>query len=302
MKLRNVVKKCKPLKAAYQGVRQGYYALLTCISPELNTKARYRAVFGKKLDLDAPRTFNEKLLWLKLRRYISDPLAIQCADKCRVRDYIEEKGCGDILNDVIGIYDRAEDIPWDELPDRFVLKWNFGAGMNIVCTDKSALNRDAVIRQMSKWGRSKYWLAHAEMQYKHAPKKILCEKFLEDATGGGLPDYKVYCFHGKPLAILVMHDRGKVLKTEFFDTSWQQLENTDMYLAPAHSTQKPACLDQMLRVSERLSEPFPFVRCDYYVVDGKLFFGELTFTPAGGLYTAQTKINGKEMTEYLNIP
>jgi hypothetical protein len=140
------------------------------------------------------------------------------------------------------------------------------------------------------------------MQYKYIPKKILCERFLEDDNGEGvIPDYKVYCFHGQPQAILVMRDRGKETKAEFFDVNWIELEHCKKYIHPEERSAPPQCLNEMLETAKGLSAPFPFVRCDFYVANGRLVFGELTFTPAGGLDLAQTKIHGVEMTEFLQI-
>lgn len=282
-------------------LRSSYFSLLTMLSPKLNTKARYKQVFKKKLDLKNPTTFNEKLLWLKLNNYIKNPLVFQCVDKYAVREYIKECGCEETLNDLIGVWDDAYDIPWETLPERFVLKWNFGAGYNIICKDKSKLDKEETLKKLKKWGKARYWLSHSEMQYKYVPKKIVCERFLEDDQHETIPDYKVYCFHGKPLAIFVMTGRGKEVHTMFFDAEWNKLANTKKYGNITEDIEKPQCLEQMLRVSEKLSKPFPFVRCDYYLVGGKLYFGELTFTPAGGLYTSQTDINGKSMAELLQI-
>jgi hypothetical protein len=283
-------------------IKWGYYRFLTLLSPTLNTKARYRAVFGKKLNLKHPKTLNEKILWLKLKRYMKDPLIIQCSDKYRVREYVKRCGYGNILNELHGVYDSAKEIPWDELPDRFVLKWNFGSGMNIICPDKSKMKRDEVIKKLEYWNRSKYWLTHSEMQYKLIPKKILCERFLEADHGEAvIPDYKVYCFHGQPRAILVMRDRGKETKAEFFDENWIALEDCTKYSRPKEGSAPPLCLGEMLQAAKDLSRPFPFVRCDFYAVNDRLVFGELTFTPAGGLDMAQTTIHGVEMTEFLQI-
>lgn len=301
MHIKNIVKKKFPWILKVYGAYVAFYAsALTVISPTLNTKYRYKKGFGKKIDLKNPQTLNEKILWLKLNKYSNDPLVIQCADKYRVREYIKDCGCGDILNKLYGVYDSADEIPWDSLPNEFVLKWNFGAGMNIICADKSSLDIQKAKKQLKKWGKRKIWLPYSEMQYKYAPKKIICEKFLEqeDPTTP-ITDYKVYCFHSKPEAILVMHDRGKNIKTEFFDTNWNKLENTTNYEQYSISTPKPECLDQMLKACEILTKPFPFVRCDFYISNGKLYFGELTFTPAGGHYLSQTKIHGKDMSEYL---
>lgn len=124
----------------HQKIMKAYCCALTLISPELNTRIRYRMVFGKKINLDNPQTLNEKILWLKLYRYMKDPLVIQCADKYRVREYVEKCGCGRILNELIGVWESANQIPWEELPNQFALKWNFGFGMNIICSDKKNLD------------------------------------------------------------------------------------------------------------------------------------------------------------------
>ncbi len=290
-------------RRAYRKLRDLVFKMSTYISPTLNTKLRYRYLFKKKLNLKKPETFNEKLLWLKLKNYNNNPLVIQCADKYLVRDYVRDCGYEDILIDLLGVWDSAEKIQWDDLPDKFVLKWNFGAGMNIICKDKKSLNREQTVMQMNKWQKNKYWLTHSEMHYKYIPKKIICEEFVECTETDTIPDYKIYCFHGKPKAVLVMHDRGSSqMSAEFFDTMWQPLDNTDKYDATLEATQKPVCLESMLRAAEKLSSPFPFVRCDFYVVEDRFYFGELTFTPAGGLYTSQTKVDGKKMSDFLDIP
>ncbi len=295
--------KASLLRRLYRKMRKLVFSASTLISPELNTKLRYRYLFKKKLNLKAPRSFNEKLLWLKLNRYIKDPLVIQCADKYRVRDYVKACGYEDILIDMLGAWDTADQIPWDELPDKFVLKWNFGAGMNIVCKDKEFLDIPKTVKQMTKWRKKKYWLSHSEMQYKYMPKKIVCEKYLEHPQETAIPDYKIYCFHGKAEAVLVMHNRGSgEMSTEFFNTGWEPLENSSKYASALKPAEKPLCLEKMLQAAEKLASPFPFVRCDFYVLEDRFYFGELTFTPAGGMYVSTTKINGKDMTEYLNVP
>lgn len=178
MNLREFIRECKPIMLVYENVARIWFCMLTCISPEINTKARYRQAFKRRLDLSNPTTLNEKILWLKLNKYMKNPLVIQCADKYAVREYVKKSGCGDILNDLYGVYESADQIEWDALPQQFVLKWNFGAGMNIVCTDRSKLNEKKVKRTLNKWRRCKQWLTHSEMQYKYMPKRIVCERLL----------------------------------------------------------------------------------------------------------------------------
>lgn len=263
-----------------------YASFLTVISPTLNTKYWYKKRFKRELDLNNPKTLNEKVLWLKLNTYYKNPLVIQCADKYAVREYIKDCGCEELLVDAYGAYDKTEDIEWEDLPQQFVLKWNFGAGMNIICPDKSKMDKDATLKQLKKWGKRKYWLEQAEMQYKYAPRKIVCEKYLSDGNGMLPLDYKVYCFNGKAQYVLVCVGReyGRP-KFYFFDRNWQLSRiNRDSKMAPeGFALEKPACIDKIFAYAEKLAAPFPFVRVDFYAVDDKPYFGELTFTPAAGL-------------------
>ncbi|NLW01188.1 MAG: glycosyl transferase [Clostridiales bacterium] len=293
------LKRFKLLVNIYSCLKSNFYCMLTIISPVLNTKVRYRHAFHKKLDLTNPQTLNEKVLWLKLKLYMYNPLVIQCADKYRVREYVENCGCGEILNELYSVYDTVDDIDWEELPDQFVLKWNFGAGCNIICTDKTRMNKEQTLNTLRKWGRKKYWLPYSEMQYKYIPKKMVCEKLLGfDISSKTRPDakdwvasedYKVYCFNGKPKFIMVCVGRGTDShpKFYFFNTNWTLARiNRDSINAPADfHLEKPECLEKLLDYASRLSAPFPFVRVDFYIVDNKIFFGELTFTPSGGLDT-----------------
>lgn len=263
---------------------------LTVVSPTLNTKARYRVAFKKKLDLKNPRTLNEKICWLKLNDYIKNPLVIKCADKYAVREFIKEQGCEDILNELYGVYDRVEDIPWDSLPDQFALKWNFGSGYNIICDDKSSLNIEATKKILKKWGKTKFWLPFSEMQYKYAPKKIICEKYLNDGSGLLPNDYKVYCFNGKAkyIMICVGREHGEP-KFYYFDRDWNfcKLSYDGLKEPEGFTVEKPKCVDKIFECAEKLSSPFPFVRADFYAVDDKVYFGELTFTPSGGMDTVR---------------
>lgn len=274
---------------AYIG--KSFFTVCTIISPKLNTQLRYRRVFKKKLDLNKPKTFNEKILWLKLNDYIKNPLVIKCADKYAVREYVTECGLEEILVPLIDVYDDATAINWKKLPESFVMKWNFGATMNVICPHKSRLDMQAITKKMNKWGKNKYWLPFSEMQYKYIDKKIVCEKFL-DTPDGDLPDYKIYCFNGKPVYIMVCFDRTNNsesvhAKYVYFDTEWNIMPFSEYAINHENEIhfEKPEGMEYALKCAEILSKPFPFVRADFYILDGKVYFGELTFTPAGGLDT-----------------
>lgn len=268
-------------------LRKQYYCLLTRISPELNTKRMYKSKFGRKLDLQNPITLNEKLLKWKLESFHKDKLVRQCADKYAVREYIKEKGCEDILVPLIAVYDSVEEICWDSMPDSFVIKWNFGCGFNIICPDKSKLDIEKTKKVLRKWGRTKFHLFFAEMQYDIKDKKIIVEKYLKPKEGILPEDYKIYCFHGKPMYTMVCTDRkaAGMAKYYFFDDKWELARiNRDSKTAPeGFQLPRPKCFDKLLEVAGKLSEPFPFVRADFYIVDDKVYFGELTFTPAAAM-------------------
>ena len=288
----------------YRKLLLSFYRTLSLISPTLNTKLRYKAVFNKKLDLAHPKSFKEKLLLLKLKRYIKDPLVIKCADKYAVREYIKEQGCENILIPMIASYDHAKKIDWGKLPNSFVVKWNFGCGFNLICPNKKELKIVEAVNKLNNWMKDKSYLNHSEMQYAKAPKRIIIEEFLKPENGELPADYKVYCFNGVPRAILYMCDRGNDNMTAaFFDDNWNFLSETGKsgYKKFERNIEKPSCLKEMIKTSEKLSKPFEFVRLDYYVINDKLYFGEMTFTPAGCMFASECTIDGKTMGEILDV-
>lgn len=276
------------------------YKALTRISPRLNTQLRYQRAAGRFPDLKHPQSFSEKLLWLKLNCYADDPLVRQCADKLRVREYVADCGLTDLLNPLLGVYDRAEEIPWEKLPQQFVLKWNFGCGANLICPDKARLDPAKAAAQLTAWGKNEFWQEFAELQYRVDKKVILCERFLEAPAGEELLDYKVYCFHGKAKAVLVIarpEDGEKA--AVFMSPEWELISDVPDRYRASLTPERPACLEEMIAAAERLSEPFPFVRVDFYQHEGRPVFGELTFSPAAGILPAETKIDGRTMGELL---
>ncbi len=278
--------------------------MLTVISPELNAKVIYWVKFRKKLNLAHPKDFHEKLVALKIKRYNYDPLVKQCADKYAVRNYVISKNCGDVLNELIAVYDTPDQLEWESLPAQFVIKWNFGCGYNIISQDKSKLNRDAVIKQLKKWQKSTDYLDYAELQYKDVKKVILVEKFLFTHDMSLPADYKLYCFNGNVKAILYIADRDThEKKAAFFSPEWRYLgkPKKSMYSDFSVIPTKPKSLVRMCEVAETLSQGFPFVRVDFYDVDGRAVFGEMTFTPAGGNDASEINIDGVSMGELLTI-
>lgn len=264
-----------------------FRSALTLISPKLNTSVTYRIKFGRKLNLKNPQTLNEKILWLKFNTYWENPIVKCCADKWAVRGYLEEKGFGDVLTKLIAVYDHVEDIEWDDLPEQFAMKVNVGSGGNLIVSDKSTLDIEAAKKQLKIWMKKKYWLGWSEMQYKGVKPRILVEEYLGSEEGRRPEDYKFYCMNGEAKYVMVCKDRGVPgEKTKFFfmDRKWNvQPLSEEKFLYPDREIEKPREIDACFDVASKLSEEFPFVRMDFYIVDHKIYFGEFTFTPAGAM-------------------
>lgn len=298
------LKKIKLIKKIYIVINNYINRILLEISPIVYSKRRYKQILQKKLNLKEPREFNEKLMWLKFNKYCNNKLVTQCTDKYKVREYVEECGCQEILNELIGVYNSVEEIKWDKIPKKFALKCNHGAGYNIICMDKNKLDKEETKYQLNKWLKEDYSKIAAEMQYKNIPRKIICEKYIDMGNNKLPTDYKFYCFNGKAKVILVMNDRETIVTREFYNEKWERLHLRDNEGSPENPTLKPTNLDLMIDYAERLSKPFEFVRVDLYNVNGKIIFGELTFTPTGCLakYTDKAskmlgdwiKLEGKE--------
>ena len=280
-----VIKKFKNSKIVLFMYKYFRY-FLTIISPSLNTKITYRISKGKKIDLKNPVTLDEKISWLKLYIYNNDPLVKLCADKYRVREYIKDCGLSNTLSHMIGKYDDIREVNWTELPNKFALKLNVGCGGNYICQDKTNVNVSRVNRYFKKLKHKKFHLSHSELQYKNVKQVIICEEFLSSDKGSLPEDYKVYCFNGKPLFLMlcVGREMGHP-KYYFFDREWTFLRiNKDGRNAPQNFTiDKLDGIDEIFNYAEVLSQPFPFVRVDFYLVNNKPIFGEMTFTPSGGI-------------------
>lgn len=266
-----------------------FKSTLTLISPRLNTEVVYLTKFHKRINLKKPKTLDEKIQWLKFHDYKGNTLVRDCADKYRVREYIDSCGCPEILNELYGAYDTVDEIPWDKLPQQFVIKWNFGCGQNLICFDKSKLNIEDAKKELKKWYKTHntFYLPYSELQYKGIKPKLICEKLIETEDGGLPVDYKFYCFSGKVACVLVCIGRGfngHGTKYYFFDREWNLLRyNKSGKEAPEGFTvPKPKNIERLFDYAKKVSKPFPFVRADFYLENGKATFGELTFTPCGG--------------------
>ena len=252
------------------------------VSNEAMSKLYFKIVLHKKLNLKNPQTFNEKIQWLKLYYYPKNPLVVNGSDKYAVREYITAKGYGDKLVPLLGVWDRAEDIDWDKLPDRFVLKCNHGCAYNIVVSDKSKLDKAATIKQLNEWLKEDFGAFNIEIHYSEIKRHVItCEEFL----GENITDYKFFCFNGEPHCIYVstdlIHDRQAQIGFFYLDGKKMPLHRDDYTDIPEVTL--PSFYDEMKKASEDLCKDFPFVRVDFFIANNTWYFAELTFTPGAGM-------------------
>lgn len=244
----------------------------------------YRRHFGRKLQQSPPETFTEKLIWRLLND--NNPLYSRLTDKIGVRDYVAEKGLADILVPIYATTDDAEKIPFDELPDSFVLKAAHGSGWNLLVHPGDKIDRDAIRQQSSEW-LSKSFAEHGfEPHYANVPRGLIIEQMLSGEDGKVPPDYKIHCFNhqGQHQALIQLDtDRFSGHHRTLFSSDWQPLPFS--WRLPRLDSPPPAPknLGRMLEVAKKLSEDFDYVRVDLYNCDGKIYFGELTFTHESGM-------------------
>ena len=255
---------------------------------EKMVKNLFSEKLGYELNLENPKTFNEKIQWLKL--YYHDPLMTKCADKYLAREYIEEKIGKENLVPLLGVWDKVEDIDFNSLPNKFVLKINYGSNQHIIVKDKSKLDVEEAKNRLNYFLRpfaSHYYKAGYEWQYKNIPPKIICEKYIEQ-DDGNLYDYRIFCFNGEPHFIIVdiqgyiLNSNEKYLRN-VYSTNWEKLDIKMSYSNFDIDFKRPYFLDDMLRISKLLSKDFYHVRVDFYELKQKLFIGELTFTHLNGM-------------------
>ena len=248
----------------------------------------FRCKIGHKLNLKNSKSFNEKLQWLKL--YDRNPLYTTLVDKCAVKKWVADKIGEKYIVQTLGVWNNADEIDFEKLPNQFVLKTtNGGGGDVVICKDKSKFDIEKAVVRLNKGLKKSIYKKFREWPYKNVPPRIIAEKFLDD--NGHVPaDYKIYCFNGVPYKVMVCLDRDKDEATKFysFDFEWNLLRhNIRGKMAPEGFTlPKPKSLELMYGFSKELSKDIPFVRVDFYDLDGRLYFGEMTFYPDSGFDAA----------------
>lgn len=238
---------------------------------------------GYKLDLDNPQTFNEKLQWLKL--YNRKPEYSQMVDKVEAKKYVANIIGEEHIIPTLAVYDRLEDIDFEALPNQFVLKCTHDSGGIVVCRDKSNLNREEALRKLSQGLKKNYFYQNREWPYKNVKPRIIAERYMEDESGE-LKDYKYFCFNGEPKAMFIASDRfnkTEETKFDFFDMDFNHLPFTNGHPNATKPVEMPKGFEEMKKLAAKLSIGIPHVRVDFYDVDGKVYFGEMTFFHWSGL-------------------
>ena len=275
------------------------FNLLYRISPKLELKLLFRIKQGYRLDLNNPKTYNEKIQWIKL--YDKNPLMPKCVDKYTVREYIKDVGCQNILNDILWNGFNPDEIPFEKLPNKVVIKVTHGSTFNIICTDKTKLDIENSKKKLKKWLKEKFIPCYGEWFYGIEKPRIIVEKFID--SDEDLKDFKVFCFDGVPKVIGVYSNRfnGKLCQ-ELYDVDWNLInEHTGHYELPEKLTPKPNNLSEMLKYAEKISNGFRHVRVDFFNPDNRLIFGEMTFTGSAGFGKYSSRDFAERMGKYLNI-
>lgn len=262
----------------------------------------YWARIGKKLDLANPHTFNEKLQWLKL--YDRRPEYIRMVDKYSVKEYVASIIGKQYIIPTLGVWNSFDKIDFALLPEQFVLKCTHDSGGLVICKDKTQFDRVKARNKIEKCMRNNYYLHGREWPYKYVKPRIIAEKYMTDESGYELKDYKIFNFNGEAKVILVCSQRfsDNGLCEDFYDVNWKRLEVKRPKHAISEDIPKPVELEQMIRISEQLSKNVPFLRTDFYSVDGRLYFGELTFYPASGMEKFEPEEWDEILGEWIELP
>lgn len=274
------------------------------LDDETFIKKKYKFSIGKSLDLENPKTYNEKLQWLKL--YDRKPLYTTLVDKYKVREWVAEKIGEEHLIPLLGVWDNVNDIDFDSLPNEFVLKCNHNSGLGMcICKDKAKLDVEKVKSNLQKGLNQDYYLSGREWPYKDVPRKIIAEKFMVDESGYELKDYKFFCFNGKVKLLFVAKDRNKIgeeTKFDFFNEKFEHLPFTNGHPNSKPPYVKPENFEEMKRLAEILSAKIPQVRVDFYNINGKIYFGEMTFFHWSGFVPFDPEEWDMILGDYIKLP
>ena len=277
------------------------WRILQCTMPKkAYLKLKYRVVFKKKLDLQNPQTYSEKLQWIKLYGY--RPEHTTMVDKVLVKEYVRNIIGDEYIIPTLAVWDSPDEIDFNSLPDRFALKCNHDSGRVVVCKDKASLDRDWALKEMRASFRHNYYLMGRETPYRYVRRKVFAEQFMQDEKTSDIRDYKFFCFNGVPKAMFIASERATDVKFDFFDMDFNQLALRQGYDNSPYKIDRPENFELMKELAAKLSKGIPHVRVDLYEINGKVYFGELTFFHFSGFMPFEPDEWDRIWGDWLTLP
>jgi hypothetical protein len=271
------------------------------ISDALYLKVYFRLMMGEKLDLQHPKTFNQKTQWLKLHN--TDARYTQMVDKFGVREIIKKEIGEEYLIPLLGVWNEFDDIDFEKLPGQFVLKATHDNESIVICKDKSALDIDSARKKLNSTLRRNYFYRGREYPYKNVKPRIICEQYMVDESGTDLKDYKFYCFNGEPKLFIRISNRFADMKFAYYDMELNRLPfNQGKYVDSNETITKIESFDTMIEIAKKFSKGIPFVRVDLYNINGKIYFGEFTFHDDGGVVPFHPQEWDKKLGDLIKLP
>lgn len=276
------------------------------LSDSIYLKLMFRFKMGYRLNLRHPKTFSEKIQWLKLYNRNSD--YTQMVDKYAVKEYVAKIIGEEYVIPTLGVWDKPEDIEWEKLPNQFVLKTTHGGGSTgvVICRDKSAFDKQNAIDKLNASLEMDIYKLFKEWPYKNVPKRIIAERYVLPATDKkDLSDYKWYCFNGVPKYCQVIQDRTSEETIDFFDTDWRHQEFVGLNPIADQAVVAPICpshLETQVQLASLLSKCFPFSRIDLYEAENKVYFGEITFFPMSGFGSFRPNQYNEILGQMISLP
>lgn len=288
-------------------VRRVLHKLLTLTASlypdELYLRLKFYFIFGRRLNLDNPQTYNEKLQWLKL--HDQHPEYTKMVDKIEAKRYVASVIGNEYIIPTLKTYDSIDEVDFDELPRQFVLKCTHDSGGVVVCKDKDKLDKQKALKKLSKSLSENFNYQTREYPYKNVKPRIIAEQYMEDESGYELKDYKIFCFDGEPKLSFVASDRQKEdedTKFDFFDINWNHLPVVNGHPLSTHAIAKPKNYTKMLELAAKLAKGIPHVRVDLYNINGKIYFGEMTFFHWSGFMPFIPEEWDYTFGSYLHLP
>lgn len=296
------------LNALYKFITNKYYRFLILsgqgfydnMDDEAYLKRKYKACMGKEIHLDSPQTFNEKLQWLKL--HDRKPEYTTMVDKYAVKMYVADIIGEKYIIPTLGVWNHFDEIDFDKLPNQFVLKCTHDSGGIVICKDKNKLDLKSAKKKIEKSLKQNYYWSGREWPYKDVKPRIIAEEYMIDESGYELKDYKFFCFNGEPKMMFIATDRGSDTKFDFYDMEFNHLPFTNGHPNANKQIKKPKNYSTMLALSAKLSFGIPHVRVDFYNINGKIYFGELTFFHWSGLVPFEPEEWDYKLGSWLKLP